>query len=742
MILIKGYISLAWLFLFFFTISFTYGADEESNETDYDAGNLDYEDFIDYAFNITTNEDLIDDAFDTTTNEDLIDSELDTTSNESKTEEKEENSEITIAEHLREDPGILESFRPSALRNVVSNPKSLAILPMKVLDKIINDPIFSVQLPDEALQKISELFMERLSMNETVDETSEEFDYDYYDLEMIDDTVNSFVGDLSPEFLQSIDPDIIVEYFNNASPEDLKAILTNSSILLSLPTATVGSLLGKLNQDLLVKLLQSEAVAELYDDTTNNFNEEQQERLVDWQIDVAEHIINNVANEVLIQLPEDIVKTQLNNTRALSALLNHPDKLEALFNRYMSILDNLNPDTILDLTRRQPNALQKIPSEIFNKFASCSVVRSLSEEFNANQLISNHTDRFVNLVTDNPEIINCISDIHLKDFVKKTFDDALFLDMNQMCMITQNMECKSQRSELSNSLFNLKKSSMLRLAERTDILKVLPDMFIIDMVNSQQHLLMDLKKNSLVYLAKEKPFLVGRFSMDSINMLVKREDVLSELTNSDVVALLEYQPKLLTALSTIPTDKFVMFMAVHIDILDNFPPTSVPGLKRILQNTEILRAIPTELHAKMAVKSVIQQVMDKFTLLDILETHPYVPTRLTPEELQPYLKFLYSDWFRDRLPCPTIRIAVNEASFLNSLPTDLLTKVITSRHLLSCIENEDLEGVMSTADLGSRLPFSTLMITARNLRLSQISFRLAVNLVNQVTRSTPRLFFN
>ena len=36
------------------------------------------------------------------------------------------------------------------------------------------------------------------------------------------------------------------------------------------------------------------------------------------------------------------MKTQLNNTRALSALLNHPDKLEALFNRYMSILDNVS----------------------------------------------------------------------------------------------------------------------------------------------------------------------------------------------------------------------------------------------------------------------------------------------------------------------------------------------------------------------------------------------------------------
>ena len=30
------------------------------------------------------------------------------------------------------------------------------------------------------------------------------------------------LGDLDPEFLQTIDPDIIVEYFENASPEDLK----------------------------------------------------------------------------------------------------------------------------------------------------------------------------------------------------------------------------------------------------------------------------------------------------------------------------------------------------------------------------------------------------------------------------------------------------------------------------------------------------------------------------------------
>lgn len=41
-----------------------------------------------------------------------------------------------------------------------------------------------------------------------------------------------FSRDLSPEFLQSIDPDIIVEYFNNASPEDLKVQLVCIHFLL------------------------------------------------------------------------------------------------------------------------------------------------------------------------------------------------------------------------------------------------------------------------------------------------------------------------------------------------------------------------------------------------------------------------------------------------------------------------------------------------------------------------------
>jgi len=84
-----------------------------------------------------------------------------------------------------------------------------------------------------------------------------------------------------------------------------------------------------------------------------------------------------------------------------------------------------------------------------------------------------------------------------------------------------------------------------------------------------------------------------------------------ELTDRDLSNLLAFQPNLLTILSSLPPKKFVMFLAVHIDILDTLQPSALQGLRRILQNKEIIRAIPTELHAKMAKKPIIVKIMGK-----------------------------------------------------------------------------------------------------------------------------------
>jgi len=348
-------------------------------------------------------------------------------------------------------------------------------------------------------------------------------------------------------------------------------------------------------------------------------------------------------------------------------------------------------------------------------------------------------------VLKNPDILDCVADVNLKEFVVKTFDDANYLDRNGMCLLEQDEDsiiCDSAMTLLQESLFSLPDTSILRLSDRLDILIALPDLFVIDILNKRPDLVTKLSKEVVIALAKRKPWLVGEYSLQALTLLVQREDVLMELTDRDLSNLLAFQPNLLTILSSLPPKKFVMFLAVHIDILDTLQPSALQGLRRILQNKEIIRAIPTELHAKMAKKPIIVKIMDKFTLLDVLESHPYVITRLTASELAPYIRFLYGVWFRDRLPCPTVRVATKDPDFFNKLPTDLLAKVITSRHLISCIERQDLENIMNTSDIGSRLTFSTLMFTARNLRLSQLSLRLALSMANQVSRSTPTLFFN
>merc|ERR1711962_29855 len=116
---------------------------------------------------------------------------------------------LTLAEHLRQDPKILESFKPSALRNVVNNPSSLSILPIKVIDRIINDPIFSVHLPRTSLEKITKLLLNQTASDD--DPTYQDLDYYDYDLDYgdLNEVTSSFVGDLDPEFIRGIDPEII-----------------------------------------------------------------------------------------------------------------------------------------------------------------------------------------------------------------------------------------------------------------------------------------------------------------------------------------------------------------------------------------------------------------------------------------------------------------------------------------------------------------------------------------------------
>merc|ERR1712071_186251 len=117
----------------------------------------------------------------------------------------------------------------------------------------------------------------------------------------------------------------------------------------------------------------------------------------------------------------------------------------------------------------------------------------------------------------------------------------------------------------------------------------------------------------------------------------------------------------------------------------------------------------------MGKKKIVQEIIDKYTLLDILEHHPTIIARVPLYLAAKFEKFLSNSWFRQRLPCQTVRHATNRLDLLQTLSNDLLKEVITCPHILSCIQRRDLEHLM----------------TVRNLRLSQLSLRVALNFVTK-----------
>ena len=298
----------------------------------------------------------------------------------------------SIASHIRADPRIVADFRPSVLRSLVSNPASLPLLPLPVLDQLISDPIFRVELPEAALEGISQLFMAAMEKEKMMElaknktdggessDTEDYEDYDYAELDYgdPDEAIEDFLRDLDPEFLRTISPEVLVAYFESAKPEDIKNILADSQILLNLPAATIGAVFKKLPESLIVTVVNSAGVKELFTETARVLSVEERQKMEVWQQSVASELIRSLNVSVLVQLPEFLIRSQLSNSAAVSSLVEQPAKLEALLERHPQLLEEVPPAVLENLLGDRPGLLEQLPGSLVSSLLTCPLISQLA----------------------------------------------------------------------------------------------------------------------------------------------------------------------------------------------------------------------------------------------------------------------------------------------------------------------------------------------------------------------------
>ena len=191
-------------------------------------------------------------------------------SREAETVQKaEEEKTIFVSEGSWGDPGdppnnesFIETVPVRNLRDfIVMDPGIVKALPLPVLNKIVKDPLFSVNVVQNMTEEIRMLLKRAMDDQEDKDYVYSEdlyFDVDY------EDYVGNFLEGLDPSLLASISPDLLVAYFESATAENVKSILADSTILISLPPKTVVELLNKLPEETVTTIVNSDAVQSLY----------------------------------------------------------------------------------------------------------------------------------------------------------------------------------------------------------------------------------------------------------------------------------------------------------------------------------------------------------------------------------------------------------------------------------------------------------------------------------------------
>ena len=509
------------------------------------------------------------------------------------------------------------------------------------MQRLFSDPIFNVHLPEEALHSISQILLvkgEEFIADNDVQYEEEEYDYqDYIDYSNYEDveTVGSFLRDLNPEFLASVSPALIVGYIEGASPRDLKEILNNSTLLRKLPVETIGELLRKLPRDLILEVINSRGVEELFMEAFDNITAEEKVKIKEFQDSLAPIVVRNLDAEIIAALPLSLLKLHLNIESAVLELFRSSDKLLLLIKKYPSLLNEISVEFIVSILLKHPDVERKISDDIILALldARPNILLEFPISFLQNiardrpGLVANFSEETVTSLASRPEILFQLSDKELMGLVH-------------------------YRPNILEILLQLPNKIIIELLEtRPNLLEILPasaesnlDQVILTLLNQRPELVTQLPRQFLLKIAEDRPSLVGKFSPELIRGLASRPEILFELSNEKLRNLIEHKPTILEILIYLPPNVLLELMEERPSLLDIIPANAEDSLGEVIQrlvrrSPEIIHDFPTNFLLDMArnrpwiVATFPQEVINS------LAARHEILFQLTDEELMKLLSY-------------------------------------------------------------------------------------------------------
>ena len=430
-------------------------------------------------------------------------------------------------------------------------------MPRDYIVKLTEDPIFQVSLPEEALASISKVLHEK--GEELVAELGpgadyyDEYGFDYSDYEdQLGAGVGDFLSDISPEFLATVSSDLIVSYIEGLSPTKLEEILNDSTLLRSLPPQTIGELLQKLPKDVILQVLNSRGVLELFENVEGN------QKIVDIQNMLAPIIIKNLDADILSSLPIPLIKAHLEIEPALIELFIQSEKLEMLIKRQPSILNDISFEFIAKLLKDNPEVERMIGDGVILSLLDASPL--IVNKFPVSFLINIARDRPWLVAQFPQETISSLANRH-----------EVFFDLGDKDL----MNLLQYRPSILKILVNLPDDVLVRfLQSRPSLLDILPGPampYLRQLVMSER------------FLAKLTPELLA---------VMSRHPLVHGLLNKyTLITILRVHPTLPTFLKPGLIQEFLPLLA------DAWFRARLPCLtiSVMSENAEFIREIPTHI---------------------------------------------------------------------------------------------------------------------------------------------------